>query len=200
MTVVDVRDLNETEARALTERIKASVEHVWRMLLEAHERKAWKALDYDSWREYATAEFDMSESRAYQLLDQARVGRALEEATRFSTKVEISERAARELKPVLPDVTAKIQNLVRRGGEPAEVVQQVVAEARSTKDRLLVKPKSRNPIGQVVYHGVALAQSMNTLPVAAIEDFTDADDWLAGLDMLSAAIKSLKAQIRKHQP
>src|SRR4051812_48707090 len=72
--------LAEDEARELTEIIRRNIddlrrtdEQVWRLLMVAYEREAWRALGYGSWREYATREYGLSQSYAYKLLDKARV-------------------------------------------------------------------------------------------------------------------------------
>ena len=75
------------------------------LLAEAHDREAWKALGYGSWREYATRELRVSQSRAYQILDHGRITLALAGAVSgegdFSTSVELTEAAAREIKPLI---------------------------------------------------------------------------------------------------
>lgn len=116
------------EARALTDRIREAAERVWSLLLEAHERQAWAALGYSSWRDYAVSEFGMSQSRAYQLLDQARVIREIEAAA-GSTMVELNERQARAVKPRLKGVTNEVRDQVDAGAEPAEAVDTAVEKA-----------------------------------------------------------------------
>lgn len=123
------------EARALTDRINATAGELWRLMLESYERGAWRALGYRSWREYAEGEFDISQSRAYRLMDQARVIRALEEAAGdFSPRGEIvTERDARDLKAKLPAVTAAVRERVEAGEEPEEAVRAVVEEHREER-------------------------------------------------------------------
>lgn len=131
--------MTATEARELTNRINQTAGKLWRLLLESYEREAWRALGYASWREYATAEFTISKSRAYQILDQGRVIAAITEAARlsadedFSTMVEIPERAAREIKPMLPEVTEQVRERVEAGEEPESAVRDVIEEARGAK-------------------------------------------------------------------
>src|SRR5687768_8639037 len=104
--------LDEQGARELTDRIRSTVEALWYLLLESYERRAWSVLGYSSWRAYATTEFEISESRAYQYLDSARVVRAIEAVCTesVSTNVEtapiinINEHQARQIKPHLGDV------------------------------------------------------------------------------------------------
>lgn len=113
MTDQLVLELTEAEARDLTDRIKRAVEHVWELFLEAHERRAWMALAYKSWRDWAQAEFQWSKSHSYRLLDQGRVIRELETATGISPIGEIvNEYTARDLKPHLDVVIEQIKAAV----------------------------------------------------------------------------------------
>lgn len=156
-----VGQCSEVEARELTDRIRSTAETLWGLLLEANTRGAWAALGYGSWREYATAEFGMSQSYAYRVLDQAKVigeinvaiaasrqprpispsgeklapvspiGRPAAAAPR-STDVEtpaaeVTEAAARDIKPRLEQVTEKIRDRVTPD-VPAEKVQEIVDE------------------------------------------------------------------------
>ena len=90
--------MTEAEARNTVTIITSYLDDARALLLELHEREGWRALGYDSWRTCALAEFGQSQSRLYQLLDAAKVDRAL------STQVEttpIPEKVARVLAPVL---------------------------------------------------------------------------------------------------
>ena len=125
--------ITEAQARKLTDRIKTAADQLWSLLLEAHESKAWASLGYKNWRDYAVAEFSVSQSRAYQLLDQAGVVTAIQEAAN-STMVEISERTAREIKPVIREVAKEISARVAAGGEPVTTTYTVI-EAKRTELR-----------------------------------------------------------------
>ena len=123
--------MNKEEASRLTERIKSSVEALWQLIVEAHDRQAWKALGYESWKGYVKAEFKMSESRSYRLLDQGKVIKALEAATGNSPTGEsvakdITEREARRIKPRLKQVAEAVEAKVAEGVEPHQVVREVV--------------------------------------------------------------------------
>jgi hypothetical protein len=128
--------LSITEARDLTDRINATAGELCLLLVEAHDREAWRVLGYTSWREYATAELQVSQARAYQILDHGRITLALAGAVAdegdgdFSTKVEITERAAREIKPILPEVVEEVKARVSKGADPVKAVRDVVQEAR----------------------------------------------------------------------
>lgn len=124
--------LTEVEARSLTETIRNAVDVVWALIARAHAGGAWKALGYDTWAEYVREEFDMSRSRSYQLLDQARVVREIEAAVPEGTSVRITEAAARDLKGVLEEVVPEIRERTE-GLDPedaADVLDEIVAEQR----------------------------------------------------------------------
>src|SRR6185437_8603011 len=53
-----------------------------------------------------------------------------------STTVDITERAARELKPVLPAVTRAIGERVAAGEQPDDAIAEVIAESRRVKAEL----------------------------------------------------------------
>lgn len=129
--------LDEREARDLTDRIKATAEQLWTLLLEAHDRQAWHALGYGTWSAYIDAEFDMGRAHAYRLLDQARVIRALEAVVSpdGDTPVHVTEAEARDIKPVLDEVVEEVAARTEAEPDrpPAEVVAEVVEKARAKK-------------------------------------------------------------------
>jgi hypothetical protein len=125
-------ELTHSQARDLTDRIKVATRRLYSDLQEAYEGRAWKALGYNSWREYAQAEFSISQSHAYRLLDHARVTAALVYAgAPNSPNGEIvSESEARIIKPHLEEVTAAIETGIADGGDPADVTTNVVAAVK----------------------------------------------------------------------
>ncbi len=131
--------LSAEEARDLTARINSTAGDLCLLLLEAHEREAWRALGYDSWRAYATAELAISQSKAYRVLDVGRVTAALLAAvadesdadfSQIREKSPINETAAREILPVLPAVVANVKERVAAGTPPKEAVAAAVAAHR----------------------------------------------------------------------
>ncbi|MEO8520040.1 MAG: hypothetical protein ABI603_01680 [Acidobacteriota bacterium] len=118
--------LTREDARILTDRIKHAAEHLYQLLLEAHEQEAWRALGYPSWREYAAIEFGKSQSYLYRLLDQGRVLRALEQAAGSPIGEIVSEHVARQIKPHLAVVTSEIVERIKNGeAAPAAVTAAV---------------------------------------------------------------------------
>lgn len=106
--------LSYPEAVRLTQEIKESAERTHDLLLRAHNQRAWEVMGYKSWREYAVEEFQVSQRRAYQLLEYAQVMQEIEGAAPDCTMVQKpNERQARELAQA-PE------------GQRAEVWQKVV--------------------------------------------------------------------------
>jgi hypothetical protein len=117
------------QAKELTQRIKRSAEATWKLLAEAHERKAWKPLGYKSWKAYAEAEFGMSESNAHRLLNQAHVTKALTAAsgdTSTPARGSPTARQAERIKPKLDDATTEVRERIEAGEAPEQVVPEVV--------------------------------------------------------------------------
>lgn len=137
-------ECNESEARTLTEDIRRGVERVHLLLVRSYEWGAWRALGYVSWRDYAMTEFGMSKSRAYQLLDQARVIKAIEGAVGDSTMVEnLDERQARELAPIVaehgPEAAAAVLSaVVDSGAKPTAAAIRARAEDEGLRPRRTV--------------------------------------------------------------
>lgn len=125
-------ELTEVEARQLTDQIKETAEQLWRLLLRAYEGKAWKALGYITWAAYVNAEFDMSRTHSYAILNQGRMILAIENAvlpmgnTEMSYVQDISVREAQDIRPVIDVITTRIREEVM--DVPEEEVKEIVAK------------------------------------------------------------------------
>lgn len=109
-TIVDENlELSYDQAVKLTESIRNTSKVLWVLISRAHLGKAWLALGYPSWESYVTEEFDISRSRSYQLLNQARVIKEIESVLPEGTHINISEAEARDLRVVLDEVIPQIQ-------------------------------------------------------------------------------------------
>lgn len=123
-----VQPCSAEEARDLTDRIKQHAEALWELLLEAHDRGAWKALSYSTWADYVAGEFSRTKQWSYQLLDQGRAIKAIEEAA-GSNAFDLTVNEARDVKPHLTDVTNDVREQVDNEPEPStERVRQIVTE------------------------------------------------------------------------
>jgi hypothetical protein len=125
--------LDARGASDLTERIRAATRHVCLLLLEAHERGAAAALGYETWAHYVKQEFGLSRRRSYELLDQARVIRAIRDAGAVSGIPHISAYAAAELKANLDEVLETVRQEATGATESQrmDAVTRVVAAARA---------------------------------------------------------------------
>lgn len=125
------------EARALTDQIKGATEALWSMLAEAHDRQAWRALGYGSFRDYVDAEFNISRGHAYRMLDQARVIAALAEVAQVSPSGDtgITEAAARDLKPhltVVKELVVEATDGIEDEDERAAVARETIEDFRAS--------------------------------------------------------------------
>jgi hypothetical protein len=70
---VHLADMGRHEAEEVTKAIKDNFDSLGAMLVEARDRKAYKALGYRSFEAYCQNEFGKSVSSAYQLIEDAKV-------------------------------------------------------------------------------------------------------------------------------
>jgi hypothetical protein len=142
------RTMSTVEAREITARIKARVDGVAELILEAHDRRAWEALGYHSWERYIKAEFGFSRSRSYEMLDQARVKRALKAAAAGRPVPYVSARTAAAIRPVLPKVANVIQGRLRaEAPDPDAVVREVIRDTLSHLRHQI--PANVEPVGSL---------------------------------------------------
>lgn len=134
---VDIsRPLTRAEAEELTAHIRNAADVMWVLIARAHAGRVWEALDYPSWEAYVRDEFDMSRSRAYQLLDQAKVVAAIQAAAPVGTEVKISEKSARDLRKVLAPVVEEVAEKTE-GMDPddaGETIDGILNEWRAKAD------------------------------------------------------------------
>lgn len=132
LATIEPYSMSTSEARSITDQIKEHTDAVWKLLVVAHEGQAWKPLGYSTWADYVAGEFSMSRAYSYRVLDQARVIRAIEEAVSPNGDISaaLTEKAARDIKPVLSTVVDDIrEGVADLGPEPEpERVQAVVDE------------------------------------------------------------------------
>lgn len=197
--VLHIEFMDKDEARRLTDQINAKSSDLWALLKDANERKAWAALGYKSWRDYAVKEFKVSQSRAYQLLDQSGVVTAIQEAAN-STMVEISERAAREIKPFVKEVAKEIKNKVAKGADPVTTTYEVIEAKRVEKKPSKILP--RPPVVEKPKEDARVVELTERLHEAednarelaeSLEAYTKAEE---GVEAAAKEIKRLQGQLR----
>lgn len=129
---IDKTPLSGEQAKQLTHSIRDASEVIWILIARAHAGKAWKVLGYDSWEDYVKSEFNMSRSRSYQLLDQAKVISAIEEAMPEGVNILLTEAAARELRTVLEEAVPEIRKATENleGQEALKVTEEILTKYR----------------------------------------------------------------------
>lgn len=156
---------------------------------EINDCRAWAVLGYSSFKDAVQAELNISERYAYNLLDQARVTRALNEAAGLdcaaAQSLGISNSAARDLKPHLDEVARKVEEATR-DTEPelkAEAAKaaieilrdEIVAEreeAKAEKEDLPPKPAITKPdLGDGVSHPARYSKELYPLFVDLLGTF-----------------------------
>lgn len=132
------RRMNRSEAQALTAQIRSTATGLWRLVAEAYDRKAWQAMGYSGWKEYAELELQMSESRSYQLVDTGRVMRAIGEVVGseevFETIV-VTARETAKVKPHLSSFKKELSEYVKDGVDPVEAVEMAIENLPTTEKK-----------------------------------------------------------------
>ena len=105
-------EMGRIEAEAVTQAIKDNFDSLGAMLIQARDRKAYKALGYRSFEGYCKTEFGKSSSNAYRLIEDAKVVAQLEAeiSKRYEEPVSLNIPSAclRPLKE-LPDIGEKLK-------------------------------------------------------------------------------------------
>lgn len=152
MESIQVVIMGETEARLLVQRIRDNLNTLADDLWELKNREGWKALGYKTWRDCAMTEFDLSQSRVYQLLAHAEV---VKNIAADSTWVEkpTSERQTRpltDLPPIQQPQAWKVAQEQTKTLQPTpKQVTQVVKEFKSLSkaEQTKLPPKIRTSSG-----------------------------------------------------
>lgn len=128
-------DMDEVEAREVTEAIRSAATATYILLAQAHEGKAYKALGYETWADYVRDEFEISSQRSYQLLDLSKAVKMIEAAAPEGTVVKLTEAQARGIKKELPKITEQVAEATR-GKTPEEAeeeIDRIVGDIRDQK-------------------------------------------------------------------
>lgn len=180
MTDVAVRDtgsevevmMTPVQARRITDRIRKSTDTLAELVLEAHDREAWRALEYASWTAYVQGEFDVSVGHSGRLLWQARAIKQISAATGVpAADVALSGRAASELTQT--DVDEIVAEAAMADGEPevslvdkAKALRESIETKRSTARARAAKPEAP-AAGEVVAEAAGTVSMPASPPVGA---------------------------------
>lgn len=136
--------LSEEEARTLTTSIQHMGVKLWLLVEQAHDRGAWAALGYSTWREYVSEELEMSESRSYQILDQAKVIRAMAAAGADPNEIDPPPaRLVARLKDHLPEVKKATKKAIRAEVPVEDALRELAKSFRPARNVSLQIPAQR---------------------------------------------------------
>lgn len=174
--------LTKSQAEDLTRSIRDAAEVIWVLIARAHAGKAWKALGYDSWAEYVQEEFNMSRSRSYQLLDQAKVISAVTSALPEGSEIAVTESSARELKYVIQEAVPEIREKTK-GLEPEEAVkvtQEILARYQKQQEEAEQKssdvPSEEPSVEPVTEENPSSTENYSPETVSTVNDAPEVDD------------------------
>lgn len=137
--VVDLSspELNEEEARDLTNKIRTTTNVLYLLIARAHAGKAHIALGYSSFEAYIREEFNYSKSYAYKLLNQANVIKAIEAVAPEGTQVYVSDATARGLKASMDDFIPELEErLAERPDDAGAVIEELITEYKERQAEL----------------------------------------------------------------
>lgn len=198
-------EMTEGEAQEITEAIRSAATATYILLAQAHERKAYKALGYETWADYVKEEFEMSAQRSYQLLDLSRAVAMIEAATPEGTVVKLTEAQARDIKRELPRITEQLAKETKeKTPEDASAdVDRIIDEIRDQKksdDKELENKKKELDDAAEEAHQDALEAAADALLEADRPDgMTDiADDGLVEVDVDGEGGSDLSPEAAMH--
>lgn len=203
MSALPKPSLSKSQAIALTGKIKTASDSLWSLLLEAHDGKAWQAMGYASWEAYIGAEFDMSRRQSYRLLDHGRVTQAIQAASGVTHGSQITERQARDIKPVVKEVAAEIRAKVEAGADPIQTTYAVIEAKRTEVKSEPAKPskpaKAAPAIESLLEENATLREALqesrdNASELAGLLESYDAVT--AGEHAAAKEMARLRAQLR----
>lgn len=198
-------EMSASEAQEITEAIRSAATATYILLAQAHERKAYKALGYETWADYVKEEFEMSAQRSYQLLDLSKAVAMIEAAVPEGTAVKLTEAQARDIKRELPRITEQLEEATRdKSPEDASAdVDRIIDEIREQKkadDKELEKKKQELDAEAESAHQEALESAADALLEAdRPEGMTDiADDGLVEVDIAGDGDSNLSPEAAMH--
>jgi hypothetical protein len=198
---LETSEMNETEAREITQAIRAGTVALYILIAQAHERKAHKALGYDTWADYVREEFDMSAQRSYQLIDLSKTISEIESVAPEGTSVKLTEAQARDIKRELPKITEKIKEETKNlsADDASEKVDSIINDIREQKkaDEKAINEKQKqiDEAKQEAYHQALEDVADQMLSADQPDSMTsDADNEFVEVDVQGDDAKSLSPQ------
>lgn len=132
IVLADDGDLTYEKAVSITDAIKSTAVATSVLLAQAHRGKAYKALGYDTWRDYVASEFSISESHSYRLLNFQSVVEEIEQAAPEGFQASLTQAQASDIKRELPHITERIREETagRSPEEANDIIESIIEERR----------------------------------------------------------------------
>jgi hypothetical protein len=177
-----------TDARNVTDAIKADPGRRWKFLLDASECKAYTALGYKSWRDYAEAEFTWQPGHTNKLVRAGRVLRAIDNYCAIKERP-ARETVARRLVPFLTEGDKTIAEIwtaavTMHGPTPtATQVSATIAEIRPT----LTQATATRPAGKLMPAQLRFQRGLTNVVIATelLDSFLQKEALAASFDYLA---------------
>ena len=148
---IAVYQMTRKDARKCADEIRAGILNIRQKLLELYNGEGWTALGYDNWRECVQAEFSMSKSHAYELLNAAKTELNI---SAIAEKDIIPESQLRPLASLEPEqqreAWAKAQETAPDGKITAAHVQSVVDEYKKSEEVIMKFNKARGEVNRLI--------------------------------------------------
>ncbi|RUV94332.1 hypothetical protein EOA75_11805 [Mesorhizobium sp. M1A.F.Ca.IN.022.07.1.1] len=181
-------------------------------MAEIRDAKLYRA-SHDTFEDYCKARWDIGRSRAYELIDQATVVKAITDAgVNLSAVADISKRDVRELKKDLPAAAKQIKDKIKKGAAPTEATAAVIAQMTAKKDHPKADRKAqqvefdrqrdeaRAKLPDAIRQSEAAKEAAIAQKLRTVQDLTDAER-IAELEetvrILEGDIEKLKAENAK---
>lgn len=140
MTSTDLTTVEDSRLKQCEQIIKGGLTafcDVGDALCEIRDAKLYRNT-HGTFKDYCKDKWQLGESRVYQLMDQAVVVAALQEAGKNSNALEVSARDVAAVKPHLAEVTEEIRTRVAQGEDPVKTTYEVIEAKRAE-----IKPKPK---------------------------------------------------------
>lgn len=139
--------LSREQARRITDQIRTSANRLWVLVYVAHQRKAWRALGYDSWKTYVAEELGLSESRSFQLVDTGKVMMTIAAAVGTSPEQldPVPARTVARVKDKLPALRKAIAAALAEGSD-AELHEVMTAAVEEVAPKPVPEQKKKSSV------------------------------------------------------
>lgn len=160
MTTLATPTMAFDEAKQLTEQIRAGTLDLWKLIVRAHDERAWAALSYPGFGEYVRQEFSMSRAKAYRLLDYGHLQEALSHCETKPGQLASVELA--KLETPAEQTEAWQEAVETTKGKPRTIDVEAVVEKKVRAKRNGAAPVEHAP-------AVPLEQALQE-PTSSVED------------------------------